>query len=161
MLQYFYTAKLSVPLDNLLILGGPAIPSLDILLKVYKLATKYTLPDLKEQAAEQYCAVLANEWPKGHGILLAKGLIETFNEEFEEPEVLREATLEVALRFSEELLGDRVVYDMLEGEPLRALVRRLSSSVRGSEDRSRADLSKQSSRSSADTTGNSVIGAIW
>ena len=126
MLKYFYTGRLSVPMDNILILGGPATPSIDVLLKVYKLACKYKLPDLKQLATEQYCEVLSEEWPKGHGMLVAKCLAETFSEDLEEPEGLRDATLDVAVRFSEELLSDEVVYDMLYGEPLRALTLRLS-----------------------------------
>ena len=125
-LQYFYTGKLSVPLNNLLILGGPEIPSIDILIKVYRLSFKYSLPDLRKQAMEKYCAALSDTWPRGHGVLLAKALTETFKQDLREPEALREATLKVAVTFREELLDDKTVYDLLSAEALRALVLRLS-----------------------------------
>ena len=126
MLKYFYTGSVSVPTDNLLILGGPEMRSIDILLKVYKLACKYDLPDLKQLATDKFCATLSHEWPKGHGLLLAKGLAATFAEDLEDPGVLRDAVLDVAVRYSEELIGDRVVFDMLYGEPMRALMLGLS-----------------------------------
>jgi hypothetical protein len=129
MLKYFYLGELEVPTENLLILGGPEMPSLETLLKVYKLACKYKIPDLKAAATEQYCEVLANKWPKGHGMLLAKGLVATFAEDLEEPEVLRNAALDVAVSYGEDLFGDRVVFDLLEGEPLRALMLRLARSA--------------------------------
>ena len=40
MLRFFYTGVLEVPLDHLMILGGPAAPSIEVLRKVYKLAVK-------------------------------------------------------------------------------------------------------------------------
>ena len=137
MLKYLYTGKLSVPTDNLLILGGPTMPSIDILLQVYRLACKYDLLDLKQLATEKYCATLSEKWPKGHGLLLAKALTKTFSGDLDESELLREAVLDVAVRFSEELLGDAVVFDMLYGEPLRALIWRLSRSRRVNEPLSR------------------------
>lgn len=126
LLLFFYTGSLAVPYDDLMILGGLAIPSIDALRKVYSLAVKYGLPDLKALAEQQYCDALANKWPKGHGMLLAKALIEIFSPKWKDAQRLREVTLVVAVRHSEELVGDVVIYDWLQGEPLRALVLRLS-----------------------------------
>jgi hypothetical protein len=136
MLQYLYTGVLVVPTTNVIILGGPEIPSIDILLKVHELGCKYELPQLKVQAAKQYIQVLETQWPKGHAFFLAKCLMKIFKmlEGAEEEggwyangaKELMDLTLSVAVKFMNELMSDSVVYDLLAGEPLRALVMRVS-----------------------------------
>jgi hypothetical protein len=127
MFQYFYTGELEVPLESLLLLGGAETPSIETLLEVYKLACKHGATDLKLAVEEQYCSTLAKKYPKGSGILLAKGLMATFSDGLADADSLRAAALDVAARHSQELIGDRVVFDLLEGEPLRALMMKLVS----------------------------------
>ena len=132
-LRYFYAGEVNVPYDNLIVLRGPEMPSIDILRKVHVLAIKCDLPELKRMAARQYRNTLAEKWPKGYGILLANALLATFGDDLTEPEAWREATLDATVVHSDELVEDPGVYDMLKGEPLRALVIRLSRKARGND----------------------------
>ena len=52
------------------------------------------------------------------------GIEDTF-EETQHRDRLREATIDVAVRFVGELVGDAVVFDIIQGEAARALMRRL------------------------------------
>lgn len=136
MLQYLYTGVLMVPTTNLTLFGGPEIPSIDILLKAYELGCKYELPQLKKEAAKQYTKVLESQRPKGYALFLEKCLVKIFKmaEAAEEEggwykdgaKELMDVTLTVAVKFANELMSDAVVYDLLAGEPLRALVTRIS-----------------------------------
>lgn len=118
-----------MPSEDTLTIGAPTVPSFEVLLKVYKLACKYGVPNLKEEATERYCAVLAEEWPRGYGTLLAKGLMAVFEEGVKEGEKLRDAALDVVVRYGEELLSDREIFGLLGGEALRALLLRMGRKV--------------------------------
>ena len=82
---------------------------------------KYSLPDMKALALEQYCEVAATKRERGNALLLAKALTELFGDGTEDLEELREATIETVIRRSREVLNDPVACDQLQGEPLRAL----------------------------------------
>ena len=133
MLQYLYTGSLALPDPNLTTPGGTGVLStLDTLLKTYELGCKYSLPDLKSEAAKQYTTLLSMRWEKGHAVFLAKVLMRIFKmadaakgqeKWFSDGAVeLREATLEVAVDCKEELVEDAVALDLLAGEALRAFV---------------------------------------
>lgn len=121
MLQYLYTGTLEVPFDKILVLDGPDIPSISTLREVYRLATKYELEDLQISAVEEYCGALATPWPKGHGMLLAKALVDVFAEDLPDTKVFQDATIEAAMCNCEQLFTDTVIFDMLQGGPMRAL----------------------------------------
>ena len=59
--------------------------------------------------------------------------MEIFTEQWAEAERLREATLVVVVRHSEELVNDFVVYDLLQGDPLMALTRSMSRCLHAAE----------------------------
>ena len=133
MLQYLYIGTLALPDPNFTTPGGPGVLcTLDTLLKTYELGCKYSLPDLKSEAAKQYTTLLSMRWEKGHAVFLAKVLMRIFKmadaakgqkKWFSDGAVeLREATLEVAVDCKEELVEDAVAFDLLEEEALRAFV---------------------------------------
>lgn len=122
LLAYFYTGMLDVPKYATTAINGPDIPSLAILVAIYTLAMEYQLPDLCIEAKRKFCAALS-EWPKGHGELLAKALVATVAGRLEG---LTEMVLDVAVKFAAELVEDKKVYALLEGEPLRALMLKMT-----------------------------------
>lgn len=122
LLAYFYTGKLDVPKYSTTAINGPETPSLAVLVSIYTLATEYQLPDLCIEVKRQFCATLAS-WPTGHGGLLAKALVASSADGLDE---LRELVLNVAVKFATELVEDKEVYALLEGEPLRALMLKMT-----------------------------------
>lgn len=129
MIKLFYTGDLDKPYcvdqDT-----GYLIPSLGLLRRIFLMATELGLLDLKSLATQRYCEGL-EQWP-GNGVpdphprVLAEALAATFAADLQDAEQLRAPTLEAAVRYSKALLEDAEAYNMLAGEPLRALVMKLS-----------------------------------